>query len=108
MGFLHDQAVRNNSLFVGITETWLHDGVFDAEVTHSFPGYSLHRSDRAGGRQGGGVALFIRDDLSCDILDSYAAAQPLRGGSVCELIVTKIHQLDTVVCTLQTPRHKIR
>ena len=103
MGFLYDQAVRNNSLFVGITETWLHDGVFDAEVTHSFPGYSLHRSDRAGGRQGGGVALFIRDDLSCDILASYAAAQPLRGGSVCELIVAKIHQLDTVVCVLYRP-----
>ena len=73
VGFLYDQAVRNNSLFVGVTETWLHEGVMDAEVSHSFPGYSLHRSDRLGGRQGGGVALYIRDDMSCDILASYAA-----------------------------------
>ena len=57
VGFLFDQAVRHNALFVGVTETWLHSGVLDAEVAHGFPGYSLHRSDRAGGRQGGGVAL---------------------------------------------------
>ena len=75
----------------------------DAEVCHGFPGYSLHRSDRAGGRQGGGVALYIRDDLCCDILATYAAVHPLRGGSVCELLVVKIHQLDTVVCVMYRP-----
>ena len=70
MGFLHDQAVQHNSLFVGVTETWLHEGVLDAEVTHAFPGYNLSRSDRAGGRQGGGVALYLREDLTGDILSS--------------------------------------
>ena len=103
VGFLYDQAVRNNSLFVGVTETWLHSGVMDAEVSQSFPGYSLHRSDRQGGRQGGGVALYVRDDMSCDILASYAAVHPQRGGSVCELLVVKIHQLDTVVCVMYRP-----
>ena len=103
VGFLYDQTVRNNSLFVGVTETWLQEGVMDAEVSHSFPGYSLHRSDRTGGRQGGGVALYIRDDMSCDILASYAAVHPLRGGSVCELLIVKIHQLDTVVCVMYRP-----
>ena len=62
VGFLYDQAVRNDSLFIGVTETWLHPGVMDAEVCSSFPGYSLYRTDRAGGRQGGGVALYIRED----------------------------------------------
>ena len=33
-GFLKDQAELNNSLFVGVTETWLHDGVLDSEVCH--------------------------------------------------------------------------
>ena len=103
MGFLFDQAVRNNALFVGVTETWLHSGVLDAEVAHGFPGYSLHRSDRAGGRQGGGVALYLREDLTADTLLSYAQIHPNRNGSVCELLVVKVHQLDTVVCVLYRP-----
>ena len=45
-GFLKDQAVANNSLFVGVTETWLTDGVFDSEVLHDFQGYSILRCDR--------------------------------------------------------------
>ena len=102
VGFLYDQAVNNNALFVGVTETWLHPGVLDAEVSHGFPGYSLHRSDRAGGRQGSGVALYLREDLTGDILATYAHI-PDRGGSVCELLVVKIHQLDTVVCVLYRP-----
>ena len=103
VGFLYDQAVRNDSLFVGVTETWLHPGVLDAEVCSGFPGYSLYRADRAGGRQGGGVALYVREDLSCDILASYAEVHPARGGSVCELLVVKIHQLDSVVCIMYRP-----
>jgi hypothetical protein len=103
MGFLHDQAVRNNALFVGVAETWLHEGVLDAEVSHGFPGYSLHRCDRAGGRQGGGVALFLRDDLTGDLLASYAQIHPNRSGSVCELLGVKVHQLDTVVCVMYRP-----
>ena len=48
VGFLYDQAVNHNALFVGVTETWLHSGVLDAEVSHGFPGYSLYRTDRTG------------------------------------------------------------
>ena len=65
--FLIDQAQFNNAMCVGITETWLCDNVLDEEVTHSFPGYSMSRSDRHG-KQGGGVALFVRDDLTSDVL----------------------------------------
>ena len=103
VGFLHDQAVRNNSLFIGVTETWLHDGVLDAEVSHAFPGYNILRCDRAGGRQGGGVALYLREDLTGDILASYAQEHPPRGGSVCEMLVVRVHQLDTVVCVAYRP-----
>ena len=103
VGFLYDQAVRRDSLFVGVTETWLHAGIMDAEVSHGFPGYSLHRSDRAGGRLGGGVALYLREDLTGDTLASYAEVHPERSGSVCELLVVKVHQLDTVVCVLYRP-----
>ena len=46
VSFLNDQAVNKNAMFIGITETWLHEGVFDAEVSHSFQGFSVLRCDR--------------------------------------------------------------
>ena len=52
--FLSDQAELKNSLVEAVTETWLHSAIFDAEVTHDFPGYSLFRCDRDG-RQGVGL-----------------------------------------------------
>ena len=100
---MHDQAVKSNALFVGVTETWLHPGVMDAEVTHAFPGYSLYRADRAGVRQGGGVALLLREDLTGDVLATYTEKHPNRNGSVCELLVIKVYQLDTVICVLYRP-----
>ena len=78
---------------MGVTETWLTEGVLDSEVLHDFQGFSLLRCDRAGGPQGGGVCLYVRDDLSADTLASYS-------NSVCELLIVKIHQLDTVVWVL--------
>ena len=50
--FLSDQAELKNALFLAVTETWLHSGVLDAEVSHDFPSYSILRCDRSG-RQGG-------------------------------------------------------
>ena len=90
-------------MFLGVTETWLHEGVPDAEVSHSFPGYNILRCDRAGGRQGGGVALYLKDNLTGDILATHAPTHPNRGGSVCEMLVVKVHQLDTVVCVMYRP-----
>ena len=78
-----------------MTETWLHSGVLDAEVSHDFPGYSILRCDRSG-RQGGGVALYLRDDLTGELLGSV-------DDGVCELLVVHIHQLDTVVAVLYRP-----
>jgi len=49
---------------LGITETWLHSGIEDAEI--SFAGYKLFRRDRnrIERQRGGGVALYIRQDLN--------------------------------------------
>ena len=77
--FLSDQAEDKKCLFVGVTETWLTEGVLDSEVTHDFPGYTILRCDRSGGRQGGGVALYVREDLTGDVLAKFA-------NGVCELL----------------------
>ena len=94
-GFLHDQAVLGNALLVAVTETWLDPLILDSEVTHNFPGYSIIRCDRES-RQGGGVALYIREDLTTDILCSF-------DNGVCELLAVMIHQLNTVVMVAYRP-----
>ena len=47
-----------------IVETWLDDSVFDNELT--IPNYCLVRLDR--NRHGGSVLLYIRDDLSYNVI----------------------------------------
>ena len=57
--------------------------------------YNLYRCDRQG-RRGGGVCLFIRDDLSAEIIGTF-------DNGVCELLVVKVHSLDTVVAAVYRP-----
>lgn len=46
---------------VGVTETWAHGGVVDAEL--HLKGYQMFRCDRKTGNKGGGVLLYVRDSL---------------------------------------------
>ena len=46
---------------VGITESWSHDGILEAEL--ELAGYNLYREDRKGGMKGGGVLLYVRSEL---------------------------------------------
>ena len=59
------------------------------------PGYSVFRQDRQK-RQRGGVCLFLRDDLTGEVLESMS-------NGVCELLIVRIHQLDTVVIVVYRP-----
>ena len=93
--FLSDQAEAKNALFVAVTETWLNSDVLDAEVSHDFPDYTLYRCDRVG-RQGGGVGLYLRNDLTGEIIGS-------SDNKVCELLVVHIHQINTVVAVAYRP-----
>ena len=95
LAFLRDQAELNKSMFVAVTETWLSDKVFDSGVSHNFQGYTIMRSDRTG-RSGGGVAIYLRDDLSGDVISTF-------DNGVCEALVIRIHQLDHVVVVVYRP-----
>ena len=41
--------------------------------------------------------------MTAETLVTYAQIHPNRNGSVCELLVVKVHQLDTLVCVLYRP-----
>ena len=51
---------RTKTAVFAATETWLDSSINDGEI--HIPGYNVVRRDR--NRNGGGVALFIRDDIS--------------------------------------------
>ena len=57
IAYLRDQAKLENSSMILITESWLHEGVLDAEIM--IPGYTLYRADRDSSRTHGGCAAWI-------------------------------------------------
>ena len=91
--FLWDQAQLNNSIMLAVTESWLNDQHVDAEV--SMPNFSILRSDRKS-REGGGVALYLREDITGDILVQF-------DNGTCEMVIVMVHQLNTVVTVCYRP-----
>ena len=57
---------ETNLAVIAFTETWLNDSVNDEEI--KIDGYKIVRKDRCSG-QGGGVCLYIRNDLAFNIID---------------------------------------
>ena len=93
--FLHDLATNMNCLWLAITETWLNPSILDSELLIHMPGYTVLRQDRQG-RIRGGVCLFLREDLTGEVLCAYS-------NGVCELLIVKVYQLDTIVVVVYRP-----
>ena len=58
--------LKENSIdILGITESWTHEGIEDAEI--AIPGYNLFRRDRniveGGKERGGGVLLYVNENI---------------------------------------------
>ena len=69
---LESVLLANNVDMACVTETWLKD-VIRSDVV-SISGYVIHRNDRSNGRRGGGVAVFVRQDIPCERLTTLEAA----------------------------------
>ena len=63
---LHQLLLSNNVDIAVITETWLHDDI--KSDTLELPDYTLYRLDRRDGRQGGGVAVYVKHGTPCSYL----------------------------------------
>ena len=77
-----------------ITESWLHEGVQDAEIT--IPNYVLYRADRDSSRTHGGCAMWVRYDLSSQQVVSHSNAWV-------ETLIVKVKTLDTLVMVNYRP-----
>ena len=54
---------------IALTETHLEPGILDSEIYVN--NYTVFRQDRAS-RKSGGVAIYIRSDLSCEVFCSFS------------------------------------
>ena len=70
-----------------MTETWLTDNIVNAEIAIS--GYTLYRADRIG-RQRGGVAVYVRPDLSVAPISNFS------NGNI-ETLLLKVKSLDAII-----------
>jgi len=52
-----------------ISETWLHDSI-NSDILQ-IADYSLFRLDRRGGQQGGGLAVYVKQGISCSFLSQF-------------------------------------
>ena len=77
-----------------ITESWLHEGVLDAEIT--IPNYILYRADRDASRTHGGCAMWVRCDLTSQQVVSHSNAWV-------ETLIVKIKTFDTLVIVNYRP-----
>ena len=69
MPFVQDLLKDRNQLFMALTETWLREHN-NAEL--QVEGYTLFRQDRQRlnrrrGRDSGGVAVYLRNDMAADV-----------------------------------------
>ena len=58
---LHILLYDENPDILGISESWTHEGILDAELTYD--GYTLFRCDRPMDNRGGGVLLYVRSEF---------------------------------------------
>lgn len=77
-----------------ITETWLHSGILDSEITP--PGYKIYRKDRDS--RGGGVALLFLDCLQVQRLPDIA-------GTECVIAKVFLDDFHLIIAGFYRPPH---
>jgi exonuclease III len=92
---LQELALQNKYAFIALTETHLHEDVFDAEI--SIKNYVIYRADRMG-RSHGGVAVYLEQRLavSARVLTSFS-------NGTTELVVVYVGSLNLVIANCYRP-----
>ena len=67
----------------------------DSEILNKMPGYSIFRCDRDN-RDGGGVALILRDEMTGEFLSSF-------NNEVSQMVIVKIYKQNTVIAIIYRP-----
>ena len=90
---LKNLALNSNAPWIAITETWLRPEILSSEI--QIQGYKLYRADREG-RTHGGCALYVRDDLTCELVASHS-------NMACDTLIVKVKTLNILVIVNYRP-----
>ena len=90
--FLQDQCVEEKPYFLGFAETCLKNWVKEAEIKI---GYSYESSNRIN-RDGGGVIIYVRNDLTYQTLIS-------TSDEMCSMVSIHINELNLIVFMIYRP-----
>ena len=91
--FLRDQCIEETPLFLAFAETYLKEWVKDAEI--EIEGYAHETSHRIN-RDGGGVIIYIRKDLTYQILIS-------ESDEMCSMVAVYLNELNLIVFMVYRP-----
>lgn len=91
--FLRDLVACNQALCIALMETHQKPDIGNAEI--HIPQYVVFWTDRKE-RSHGGVAMYIREDLTSQVLLSHS-------NSVCDTLIIHIRQLNVVICATYRP-----
>lgn len=91
--FLREQCIEETPLFLAFAETYLKEWVKDAEI--EIEGYAHEASHRIN-RDGGGVIIYIRKDLTYQILTS-------ESDDMCSMVAIHINELNLIVFMVYRP-----
>ena len=92
--YIKDQTKLTQIPYMMFQETHLNEHVCEAEV--SIENYSMYRSDRKMGRQGGGVCTYVRSDLAVKQVF-------IHSNGFCESLATDIPELDLAIINIYRP-----
>ena len=90
---LKNMASKSDAPWIALTETWLKPDILSAEI--QIHGYKLYRADREG-RSHGGCALYVRNDLTCELVTAHS-------NMACDTLVVKVKTLNTLVIVNYRP-----
>ena len=84
---------KTHAAVIGVTETWMDNTINDSEV--EIENYNLERRDR--NRNGGGVCIFVRSDISYNLRDDLPVLKDLESIWI-DIMIPKSKPLVICVC----------
>jgi exonuclease III len=83
-----------------ITESWLTDNVLNEQI--ALPGFgSPFRQDRQDGRRGGGVCVYVKENVSCIPVPNSATVS--NSPEKCERVLLKFTETNIILLALYVP-----
>ena len=85
--FLREQCEEENPFFLALFETWTKVGTIEAEC--AIDGYG-HVSSYRKNREGGGVIIYIREDITYNFLTSVS-------DEMCSMVAVHLTKLNLII-----------